>query len=42
MSTPTDDPIPKRWKLLPHSKTHRVLVTVVLIIAVALMIRMAS
>lgn len=42
MDDDTDETIPKRWKLLPHSRTHRVLVFVVLVIAVAVMIRIAS
>jgi hypothetical protein len=37
-----EPPIPKRWKLLPHAKTHRVLVIVVLIVVVALLIKVAS
>lgn len=37
-----EDEFPKRWKLLPHSRTHRLLVLVVLIVAVAIMIRLAS
>ena len=42
MRDETEDARPSRWNFLPHSKTHRLLVVVVLIVVVAIMLRIAS